>query len=191
MCMSTAIRFLASAIVILTVVFGSLAMAPAARSDAPVHLKGGSFVPSQSQFAAGSQKYFIVQFTGPVQQSWKDEINAEGAEILAYIPDFAFKVRMNPAIAKRVEVKNFVSAVVAFQPEFKFGADLKRDSERHLYQVRSERGSDYGLVRSLVARTGAEVLGFEEDLMVVAANGALVDAIAQVDDVAAINHYSL
>lgn len=189
--MNKTVRFLASTIAVLTLVLGSLAMAPAARSDAPVHLKGGSFVPSQSQFAAGSQKYFIVQFSGPVQQSWKDTITAEGAEILAYVPDFAFKVRMNPAIANRVEGKNFVNAVVAFQPEFKFGADLKRDGETRLYQVRIERGSDYGLVRSLVARTGAEVLGFEEDLMVVAANGAFVDAIAQVDDVAAINNYYL
>ena len=189
--MSKTIRFLISAIAVLTPVLGSLAMAPAARSDAPVHLKGGSFIPSQSNSSAGSQKYFIVQFAGPVQQSWKDGITAEGAEILAYIPDFAFKVRMNPAIAKRVEGKNFVNAVVAFQPEFKFGADLKRDAETRLYRIRIETGSDYGLVRSLVARTGAEVLGFEDDTIYVAANGTFVDAIAQVDDVASISNYVL
>ena len=189
--MSKAVRFLVSAIAVLTMILGSMAMAPAARSDAPVYLKGGSFVPSQSQFAAGSQKYFIVQFAGPVQQSWKDAVSAEGAEVLDYIPDFAFKVRMNPSIARRVEGKNFVGAVIAYQPEFKFGTDLKRDSETRLYLVRIERGSDFGLVRSLVARTGAQVLGFENDLMYVAANGAFVDAIAQVDDVASISNFVL
>ena len=189
--MSKAIRYLVSAIAILTLVLGSLAMAPVARSNASVHLKSGSFIPSQSQFAAGSQKYFIVQFAGPVQQSWKDAVTAEGAEILAYIPDFAFKVRMNPSIAKRVEGLSSVSAVVAYQPEFKFGSDLNRDGETRMYQVRIESGSDFGAVRSLVARTGAEVLGFDGDLMFVAANGAFVDAVAQVDDVASINNFYL
>src|SRR5262245_317756 len=167
--MSKAVRFFASAIVVLTMILGSMAMAPAARSDASVHLKGGSFVPAQSQFAAGSQKYFIVQFAGPVQQSWKDAVSAEGAEILAYIPDFAFKVRMNPAIANRVGQKNFVSGVVPFQAQFKFGSDLQRDGEMRLYSIRIEKGSDYGVVRSLVARTGAEILGFESDMVYVAA----------------------
>ncbi len=189
--MSKAVRYIFSAVIIMTLVFGSMAMAPAASSDALIHLKGGSFVAAQSQAAAGSQKYYIVQFTGPVEQSWKDEVSAEGAEILAYIPDFAFKVRMNPAIARRLEGKSFVNAVVAFQPEFKFGADLKRGDETTLYRIRVEKGSDYGSVRSLIARTGAEILGFEEDTIFVAANSAFVDAIAAIDDVASINNYAL
>jgi hypothetical protein len=166
-------------------------MAPAARSAAPVHLKSGSFVPSQTDFAAGSQKYFIVQFAGPIQEAWKDAVTTEGAEILAYIPDFAFKVRMSPGIAKRVEGNSFVNAVVAYQPEFKLGADLKLDGETRLYQIRIEKGSDYGLVRSLIARTGSEVLSFDDDMLVVAANGAFANAIAEVDDVASINNYFL
>src|SRR5512134_2857875 len=110
--MSRATRYFVSAIVIVILAFGSMAMAPAARSDASVHLKSGSFVPAQSQFAAGSQKYYVVQFAGPVQQEWKDAITAEGAEILEYIPDFAFKVRMNPAIARQVGRLGSVSEVV-------------------------------------------------------------------------------
>lgn len=189
--MSKAFRYFFSAIVIMTMLLGSMAMAPAARSDATVHLKGGSFIPAQSNYAQGSQKYYIVQFTGPIQQAWKDAVTAEGAEILYYLPDFAFKVRMNPGIARRVERLNSVSAVVAYQPEFKFGSDLIRDGEMRLYRIRVERGSDYGVVRSLVAQTGAEVLGFENDILVVAANGAFVDAIAQVDDVASISNFLL
>lgn len=190
--MSRAFRYFFSAIVILTMLFGSLAMAPAARSDGSIHLNSGSFVPAQGGFAAqASQKYFIVQFAGPIEQSWKDAVTAEGAEILDYIPDFAFKVRMNPAIATRVGQNQFVSGVTAYQPEFKLGADLKRDGETNVYLIRIERGSDFGLVRSLVARSGAELLSFEEDLMVVSANGALVDALAQVDDVASINNFQL
>jgi hypothetical protein len=168
-----------------------MAMASAARSEAPIHLKGGVFVSSQSSFAQGSQKYFIVQFTGPVHQAWKDALTAEGAEVLDYVPDFAFKVRMNPSIANRVGQKNFVGAVIPYQAQFKFGPDLRRDGEVNVYLVRIERGSDFGLARSLVTRTGAEVLAFEGNVMIVAASGSLVDAIAAVDDVAFISNYAL
>ncbi|HEY3475720.1 MAG TPA: S8 family serine peptidase, partial [Anaerolineales bacterium] len=190
--MSKALRYLLTAVVILTLTLGSMAMVPAARSDASIHLKGGDFVPAQSQFAQqGSQKYFVVQFAGPIQQAWKDAVAAEGAEVLDYMPDFAFKVRMNPGIAARVQGLSFVSQVVPFQPQFKFGTDLRRGGELNVYRVRIERGSDFGLVRSLVARTGAQILRAEEDLMIVAANGSLVDAIAEVDDVASISNFYL
>ena len=170
--MNKALRSLVIAIVTLTMTLGSTAMAPITQ--------GGQ---------SSSQKYFVVQFAGPIQQSWKDAVSAQGAEILDYMPDFAFKVRMNPAIANRVGQLRFVSAVTAFQSAFKLGTDLKRDGETNVYLVRIERGSDFGLVRSLVARTGAEILGFDGEMMVVAANGSLVDAIAAVDDVASINNY--
>jgi serine protease AprX len=170
--MKKAIRYLVIAVVILTMTLGSMAMTPAAPGD------------QQS-----NQKYFIVQFVGPIQESWKQAVNGEGAEVLDYMPDFAFKVRMNPGIAKRVEQLDFVSQVTPFRAELKLGPDLKRDGEVNLYRIRVEKGSDFGLVRSLVARTGAEILGYEDDMMVVAANGSLVDAIAAVDDVASISNY--
>ncbi|HET9912177.1 MAG TPA: S8 family serine peptidase, partial [Anaerolineales bacterium] len=203
-------RYLVTAIVALTLILGSMAMAPAARSDAYIHLKGGDFFPAQSAPAQqGSQKYFIVQFAGPIEQPWKDAVSAEGAEVLDYIPDFAFKVRMNPSIAKRVQKLGFVNEVIPFRPEFKLGRDLKRDGEINLYRVRVERGSDFAAVRALVARTGTEVLHFEtmpvakdelaakssatpeEGIMIVAADGSFVDSIAAVDDVASISNYYL
>ncbi len=190
--MKKALRYFISAIVALTLALGSMAMVPAARSDASIRLKGGDFVPAQRQFAQqGSQKYYVVQFTGPVEQAWKDAVSAAGAEVLDYLPDFAFKVRMNPAIARRVQQLPFVGQVIAFQTQFKFGADLRRGGETNVYQIRIERGSDFGLVRALVAQTGAEILLYEDGIMIVAANGSLVDAIAAVDDVASISNYYL
>ena len=172
--MNKVVRYFVSAIVVVTLLFGSFAMSPA-----------------QKAFAAGSQKYFIVQFSGPIQDSWKDSLTAEGAEILAYVPDFAFKVRMNPAIASRVGQLGFVSTVSPLQSQAKFGADLTQETGTSLYRIRIERGSNFGLVRSLVAQTGAEIVGYDGDTVVVAANGALLDAISQLDDVASINNFQL
>lgn len=190
--MDRAVRYILSTVVVLTLLLGSTTMVPAARSDSPIRLKSGDFVPAQSGFAQqGSQKYFIVQFAGPIEQSWKDALSAEGAEVLDYIPDFAFKVRMNPGIANRVRQLGFVSDVIPFQSQFKLGADLRRDGELNVYSIRIEKGSNFGQVRSLIARTGAQILSFEEDVMIVAANGSFVDAIAAVDDVASIHNFYL
>lgn len=197
--MNKAFRYFFSVIVIATLLLGSMAMTPAARSEAVVHLKSGSFIPAQRTAALGSQKYYIVQFAGPVQQAWKDALTAEGAELLDYLPDFAFKVRMNPAIASRVAALNFVSAVTAFRPEFKFSSSLTRDSATRLYRVRIERGADFTLVRDLIAQTGAQTIDLpnlvasdaQPNVLIVAANSALLNALAQVDDVASISEFKM
>ncbi len=189
--MNKAVRFLLSVVVMFALILGTTAMTSAARPEASIHLNGGSFLPSQSKFAAGSEKYFIVQFTGPVQQAWKDAVTAEGGEVLSYIPDFAFKVRMNPAIARRIAAKGFVSAVIPFQADFKLGAAVIQDAATNVYMVRIERGANAGAVRALVAQTGAQVLGFENDTLIVSANGAFVNAIAAVDDVASVSNFYL
>ena len=190
--MNRTVRYLLSAIVALTLLLGSVAMAPAARSESSIYLKSGVFVPSQLDGAAqASGRYFIVQFNGPIQQAWKDALTAEGAEVLNYIPDYAFKVRMNAGIAQRVRGMNFVGSVIPFRAQFKFGADLKRDSATNVYMVRIERGTNFAAVRALVAQTGAQVLAYQNDTLIVAANGSFVDAIAAVDDVASISNFAL
>ena len=43
-------------------------------------------------YAPGTQGYYLVQFRGPVRERWKATLGAKGAEILSYLPDYAFKV---------------------------------------------------------------------------------------------------
>ena len=69
-------------------------------------------------YPEGTEGYYIVQFRGPVQQSWKDEVASVGAELLSYIPEFAFKVRMTPAQAREVEKLSDVGWVGIFHPAY-------------------------------------------------------------------------
>lgn len=48
--------------------------------------------------------------------AWKAQVAAAGAELLDYIPDFAFKVRMTPEAADRVAALDSVAWVGLFQP---------------------------------------------------------------------------
>lgn len=191
--MSKAFRYLVSAVAILTLLLGSVAMAPAGKpvQPAPLRLQSGIIVPAGSNLAANGGKYYIVQFEGPVEQSWKDAVTAQGAEVLDYIPDFAFKVRMSPGVAQKVAGQSFVSVVLPFESRFKFQAGVMRDSVTRVYIVRFERGSDFAAARGLIQRAGAQILAMDGDIALIVANSALLDSVANVEDVASISNFYL
>ncbi|HEY0734962.1 MAG TPA: S8 family serine peptidase [Herpetosiphonaceae bacterium] len=170
--------------------------------DAAIRLKAATFRPARGEapaippglaragYAEGERGYYIVQFGAPVEQAWKDQVSAAGGELLDYIPDFAFKVRMNPAQARRVEQLGSVAWVGVFQPAYKLSPDLKRNSP-NLYAVRVERGADAGLAAAAIARTNAQVLGRQGNYLLVGADSAQLDALAQVVDVAWVENFLL
>jgi PKD repeat protein len=168
----------------------------------PVRLLAGTFTPARGEsleippgltiaaYAAGQRGYYIVQFDGPVEQAWKDRAIAMGADLLGYIPDFAFKVRMTPAQARGVERLGSVAWVGLFQPAYKLSPNLARDGT-HFYTVRVERGADAGLATAAIARTGAQILAREDKILLVAADSSQLNAVAQVLDVAWVENFLL
>src|SRR5678815_4599266 len=111
-------------------------------SAAPIHLKAATFTPARGEqpdippgltiagYAAGERGYFIVQFDGPILETWKADVAATGAELLDYIPDFAFKVRMNPAQAAQLARLDSVVWVGLFHPAYKIDRDVIRGGVR-------------------------------------------------------------
>ena len=43
---------------------------------------------------APASPYYLLQFEGPVQEEWKQAVEAAGIPLLSYVPDFAFVVRL-------------------------------------------------------------------------------------------------
>jgi serine protease AprX len=186
--------------------FASASLSPAGLSaqqqGPPIRLKAATFAPTRGEapaippgltqrgYAEGQRGYYLVQFTGPIEQAWRDELAAAGAEILAYVPEFAFKVRMNPAEARQVERLGNVGWVGLFHPGYKLSPSLARDGAR-VYTVRVESGADAGQAAAAIARSGATILGREEQMLMVAADAAQLDAIAQVLDVAWVQNFML
>lgn len=171
--------------------------------SAPIRLKTGTFIPTvdgQSLslpenltvdgFARGEQGYFIVQFQGPVQQAWKDKVTAAGAELLGYIPEFAFKVRMTPEQAAQVEQLAEVTWVGVFQPAYKLSPNLETNGT-NAYTVRIERGIPTGPVADAIAAAGVEVIRHNDQLVTIVADGALLDRVARVKDVAWVQNYEV
>jgi hypothetical protein len=46
---------------------------------------------------------YIIQFIGPIKQSWLEQIESLGIEICYYIPNYAYAVLMNSSLEKTVK----------------------------------------------------------------------------------------
>ncbi len=101
---------------------------PGPPDAAPIKLRAATFTPALgelpgiapglaiAEYPRGVSGYYIVQFAGPVEPAWRAASEALGAELLGYLPDFAFKARIKPAAARDVEVLDEVAWVVLFHP---------------------------------------------------------------------------
>ncbi|MCU0613138.1 MAG: S8 family serine peptidase, partial [Candidatus Eisenbacteria bacterium] len=69
--------------------------------------------------AEGEQGYFLVQFAGPVTDEAKGALAGRGAELLHYIPDYAFLVRMTPGAAQAVRGLSGVRWAGIYHPAYK------------------------------------------------------------------------
>ncbi|MCA9977566.1 MAG: hypothetical protein KC413_17525, partial [Anaerolineales bacterium] len=101
----------------------------------PLRLASGTFDPLQTAPEtlsipsalrnSSSSAYYIVQFTGPITDMDKAELTAAGADILTYIPDYAFIVRANaPVIDALANLENFRWAG-AYLPYFRLSPELR------------------------------------------------------------------
>jgi serine protease AprX len=172
-----------------------------AGKEAPIRLRAATFVPAHGEppvavalrarrLGEGSRGMWLVQFTGPVRSGWKDAVAATGAELVEYVPDFAFKVRMTPAQSRRVRALAAVRWVGAFHPAYKLSPRLLRGGER-LYVVRLERGGHMARAASAITASGAHVAGRVGRTLVVTARPEQLDALAGVDDVGWIENFVL
>lgn len=63
--------------------------------------------------------YYLVQFDGPVRPAWRKALVQSGVDILDYVPDFGFSVRMTSGQAKVVQALPHVRWVGPFQAEYR------------------------------------------------------------------------
>jgi hypothetical protein len=177
--------------------FGWLAATQAAQSGpSPIRLRSGTFVPvvgqqaavppglAVAESAADTPGYYIVQFIGPVRDEWKAQLTAAGGELLDYIPDYAFKVRLDPAQAAQLGRLGSVAWVGLFQPAFKISPSI--DAQKpNLLRVQVEEGADIERAIQTISRGGAQVIDRGDNLLLVGTtNTAQVQAIANALDVA-------
>jgi len=84
-------------------------------------------------YAKGTKGYYLVQFAGPIDYTWKEHVNDLGGFVLGYQPNYAFVVRMDEAVKAKVEQLPEVRWVGLLQPAWKlFPYNLLGKGSRHI-----------------------------------------------------------
>jgi len=74
--------------------------------------------------AAGDPGSYIVQARGPVDGAFRARLAAEGAEIISYVPNNAYFVKLDAAGAEQLKSAAGVQAVLPFEPYYKLEKSL-------------------------------------------------------------------
>lgn len=80
--------------------------------------QGEPALPAGYRFIGASDVY-LVQFSGPVQERWVDELVKAGAIVYSYIPNYSFTVRMDDKALAKVQAMKEVVWVGTYQPAYK------------------------------------------------------------------------
>jgi hypothetical protein len=67
-------------------------------------------------YAQGEKGYYIVQFDSPIRIKQKKKLEKLGVQVLDYLPDFAFIVKMDDKMRGTVESMEDVRWVGIYQP---------------------------------------------------------------------------
>jgi len=164
----------------------------------PIRLRVRTFTPADAPQAVTPEdlaalvdnNYFIVQFRGPIDPAWKAQVEALGVEFLDYLPDFAFKVRMNAALIPQIRRQPHINWIGGFLPEYKISPSLRR-ADNNLLHVKIEKGVGLEDAAAAVAATGAQIIGGNGQVLRVLATASQIDALAAVPDVAWIEGFTI
>lgn len=158
---------------------------------------GEPVLPAELTVAPGDHAghgYFIVQTTGPITDAWRESLEAAGATIYGYLPEFALLVGLDAGARTRVASLAGTAWIGPFHPAYKISPLIgthafvspERQADPNLrLLVRVFRDRD-GVARDVEA-LGARVLdrtddGFSRRLLVSASRES-VPAIARLTDV--------
>ncbi len=104
----------------------------------------------------------MVQFSRPITPSDRDALERAGAAVLDYVPEFAFVVRVNPALREALRSIPGVRWVGPYLPEYRrHGAmelrSLFKGSEEMDMVVSVFPGEDLGAIRLAIAALGGRI----------------------------------
>ena len=72
-----------------------------------------------SSYPAEINGYYLVQFQGPINDDYKNEVKSLGGVIDGYVPEYSFIVKMSKDTKERVQNLGIVQWVGIYQPAYK------------------------------------------------------------------------
>ncbi len=156
-----------------------------------IYLRAATFVPALGQEPAPSlwpgslpaeeTGQALVQFRGPILPAWREALEATGAQILAYIPDYAYRVRLERVSLEQLRRLPGVLWVGPYRPAYRLSPELA-SAEGRAWRVEWAEEPDKAVLETLPA-LGLRVIGREGRSMVLAGERGQVAALARLPHV--------
>ncbi|NDV26454.1 S8 family serine peptidase [Desulfovibrio sp. JC010] len=145
----------------------SAKVAPARRAPAPEM----NLLNLDKKQVEKEYQYYIVQFTGPIDKIWKDELGKLGAVFFDYIPQYAFIVKFYSDDLATVRAKDYVRFVGEYSPDLKFAQNVydltpeeyKEQKNKYELVVTVFPGEDFYTAKQAVEDAGGTILSSSEN----------------------------
>ncbi len=139
-------------------------------NQGPVDLNDSANVLSKMPDHLADLDYFVVQLRGPVLESQKEKIRTTGAEILSYIPNNGFIIRMSPQTMKKIKSLSFVKGLIFFKQHYRISplfrsTTIFNSEEKLQLLVEFFPGENVALVLEKLKKNGARILDVSDHLI--------------------------
>jgi len=76
-------------------------------------------------YEQGTEGLYIVHMLGPISSGWRRALDEMDVQVLNYVSNHAYRVRMTPEKAREVEELEFIDWVGIYHPHYKLRSDLE------------------------------------------------------------------
>jgi subtilisin family serine protease len=138
------------------------------------------------EYAANETGHFLVQFDEAVRPDWKQDLQAEGIEVLGFLPEHAFRVKATNETVQPVANHSHVRAVEEYHPHYKLSADARDrigEAERFNVTVSVHESEDVATVQRQLEARNATIHGIDHDSLRASVNGTQLKATANLEGV--------
>ncbi|WP_455391922.1 S8 family serine peptidase [[Eubacterium] cellulosolvens] len=141
----------------------------------------------------------IIQFTGPIQEGWKEEVTNLGVELLGYLPDFMFLAMLNFVPKETLIELPYITGIQPFLPEQKYAQELfneifkyktSESMEIAVNLIRSGNNQNYledaefiSDILPKLGQLGVRIKSWSADKIIVEAKYNHLQKIAELDEV--------
>jgi subtilisin family serine protease len=128
---------LAALLLAVMAVLPALALTSSSQAEAGIslHLRIGTFDPLAAEppdvpnslateSTVAGTGYYAVQFQGPIRVQWREQLESTGAQVVEYVPDYAYVVRIPATEVARLSQLAAVRWVGPWQPAYRLHPDL-------------------------------------------------------------------
>ncbi len=113
------------------------------------------------EYQPGTEGIYIVDMIGPINPEWRNSLETKGAEVINYVPNYAYEVTMTPEEAQQVEEFDFVDWVGIYQPNYKLDPQIDKALEKDKpINVRLNPSSEMSGIESSIWEH--DIVGYED-----------------------------